>query len=375
MSSKLFTPITMRELTLSNRVVIAPMCQYSAVDGSATDWHLAHLTQLSLGGAGLLVIEATAVSPEARITRGCLGLYSDANEMALKRAVLACRQYGNTPIGIQLAHAGRKASTHVPWKGGQALAANEGAYQTVSSSAVPFADGWHTPTALDRAGLERIRADFVAAAERADRVGIDLIELHAAHGYLMQQFLSPLVNRRSDEYGGSLDNRMRFPLEVFEAVRAAWPKGKPLGARINGTDWVEGGWTVEDAVVFARALKEQGADYVCVSGGATVATAKIPVGPGYMVPLAARVRRDAGIATRAVGMIVTPAQAEAVVATGQADMVALARAMLDDPRWAWHAAEALGARAAYPPQYERTRAELWPGAKLARPAAVASAAG
>jgi NADPH2 dehydrogenase len=366
MSSKLFTPITLRDLTLPNRIVIAPMCQYSAVDGSATDWHLAHLTQLALGGTGLLVIEATAVSAEGRITLGCLGLYSDANEAALKRAVLACRQYGNTPIGIQLAHAGRKASTHVPWKGGQALKPGEGAYATVSSSAIPFTDGWHTPIALDRAGLERIRADFVAAAERADRIGIDLLELHAAHGYLLQQFLSPLVNRRGDEYGGALANRMRFPLEVFAAVRAAWPAGKPLGARINGTDWVEGGWSIEDAVVFARALRERGADYVCVSGGATVATAKIPVAPGYMVPLAARVRRDAGIATRAVGMIVTPAQAETVLAAGQADMVAMARAILDDPRWAWHAAEALGGRAAYPPQYERTRAELWPGAKLAR---------
>ncbi|HUN51273.1 MAG TPA: NADH:flavin oxidoreductase/NADH oxidase, partial [Candidatus Sulfotelmatobacter sp.] len=324
---------------------------------------------------GLLMIEATGVAPEGRITLNCLGLYSDANEVALKRVLAGCRQYGKTPIGIQLAHAGRKASTHVPWKGSQALKPEEGAYATVSSSAVPFAEGWHTPSALDRAGLARVRDDFVAATRRADRLGIDLVELHAAHGYLMQQFLSPLVNRRSDEYGGSLANRMRFPLEVFVAVRAAWPAGKPLGARINGTDWVDGGWSIEDAVVFARALKEKGADYVCVSGGATVGTAKIPIGPGYMVPLAQRVKRETGLATRAVGMIVTPAQAEAVVAQGQADMVALARAMLDDPRWAWHAAEALGARTAYPPQYERTRAELWPGARLARPEVAAQAAG
>mgnify|MGYP001601738883 CR=1 FL=1 len=375
MPSKLFTPIALSDLTLPNRVVIAPMCQYSAIDGSATDWHLAHLTQLSLGGAGLLMIEATGVSTEGRITLNCLGLYSAAPAAALQRPDAACRRYGKTPIGIQLAHAGRKASTHVPGQGSQPLKPEEGAYATVSSSAVPFAEGWHTPTALDRAGLARVRDDFVMAAKRADRLGIDLVELHAAHGYLMQQFLSPLVNRRSDDYGGSLANRMRFPLEVFAAVRAAWPTGVPLGARINGTDAVDGGWSIEDAVIFARARQGRGADCVCVSGGATGGTAKIPIGPGYMGPLAQRVKRETGLATRAVGMIVTPAQAEAVVASEQADMVALARAVLDDPRWAWHAAEALGARTAYPPQYERTRAELWPGAKLARPEVAAPAAG
>jgi 2,4-dienoyl-CoA reductase-like NADH-dependent reductase (Old Yellow Enzyme family) len=368
MSSKLFTPITMRGLTLPNRIVISPMCQYSAVEGSATDWHLAHLTQLALGGAGLLMIEATAVSAQARITLGCLGLYSDVNEAALARVVRAVRAFGNTPIGIQLADAGRKASAHVPWKGGGALKPEEGAYLTVAPSAVPFTEGWHMPTALDRAGMDRICDDFVATTQRADRLGIDLAEVHAAHGYLLQQFLSPLANHRVDDYGGNLANRMRFPLEVFEAVRAAWPTSKPLGVRINGTDWVDDGWTVDDAASFARALKERGADYVCVSGGGTVATAKIPVAPGYMVPLAAKVRRDASIAVRAVGMILTPMQAEAVVAEGRADMVALARGFLDDPRWAWHAAEMLGARTAYPQQYERTRPELWPGAKLVRPA-------
>jgi 2,4-dienoyl-CoA reductase-like NADH-dependent reductase (Old Yellow Enzyme family) len=372
MPSKLFTPIAMRGLTLPNRIVISPMCQYSAVDGSANDWHLAHLTQLALGGAGLVMIEATGVSAQARITLGCLGLYSDANEAALRRVIAAMRAFGNTPIGIQLAHAGRKASAHVPWKGGGSLKPEEGAYVTVAPSAISFTEGWHTPAALDRAGMEQIRDDFVAATRRADRLGIDLTELHAAHGYLLQQFLSPLANRRNDEYGGSLTNRMRFPLEVFQAVRAAWPASKPLGVRINGTDWADGGWTIDDAVAFAHALKERGADYVCVSGGGTVATAKIPIGPAYMVPLADKVRRETGIATRAVGMILTPAQAEAVVAEGRADMVALARGFLDDPRWAWHAAEALGARADYPPQYERTRPEMWPGAKVVRPASAAT---
>ena len=367
MSSKLFMPIALRDLTLANRIVISPMCQYSAVDGSANDWHLAHLVQLSLGGAGLLMIEATHVSAQARITLGCLGLYSDANEAALGRAVRACRSFGKAALGIQLAHAGRKASAHVPWEGGQAMAKEKGAYATVAPSAIPFADGWHTPAALDRDGMGRIVADFVAATHRADRLGLDLVELHMAHGYLMQQFLSPLSNKRSDEWGGSLANRMRFPLQAFEAVRAAWPGTKPLGARINGTDWVDGGWSIEDAVVLAKALKERGADYLCVSGGGSAAQAKIPVGPGYMVPLAERVKREAGIATRAVGMIVTPAQAEKIVAEGQADMVALARGFLDDPRWAWHAAEALGAVSAYPPQYERVRKALWPGAGLARP--------
>ncbi|HYM31534.1 MAG TPA: NADH:flavin oxidoreductase/NADH oxidase [Candidatus Cybelea sp.] len=371
MTVALFSPITLGGLTLPNRIAVSPMCQYSAVDGSANDWHLAHLTQLAVSGAGLLTIEATAVSAQARITLGCLGLYSDANEAALARVIAACRRFGQTPMGIQLAHAGRKGSAHVPWKGGGPLKAAEGAYATVAPSAVSFADGWHTPHELDAKGMAQILGDFVAAARRSERLGLDLVELHMAHGYLLQQFLSPLSNRRRDAYGGDLANRMRFPLEVFAAVRAVWPRAKALGARINGTDWIDEGWTTDDAVALARALKDRGCDYVCVSGGGTSASARPPVAPGYQVPMAERIRRESGITTRAVGMILTPAQAQAIVAEGRADMVALARAFLDDPRWAWHAAEALGAKAAYPPQYERTRAELWPGARVIRPAVAA----
>jgi 2,4-dienoyl-CoA reductase-like NADH-dependent reductase (Old Yellow Enzyme family) len=360
MSSRLFEPLQIRGLTLPNRIVVAPMCQYSADDGSATDWHVAHLTQLALGGAGLVVIEATGVSAQGRISPKCLGLYSDRNEEALARAIAAAKRYGNTSIGIQLAHAGRKASTYVPWEGAGALKPGDGAWQTIAPSAVPFAKDWHTPKALDSAGLDRVRGEFVTAAKRAVRLGLDSIELHMAHGYLMQQFLSPLSNRREDEYGGSLENRMRFPLQVFAAVRAVLPAETPLGVRINGTDWVEGGWAIEDAVVFSAKLKTMGCDFVCVSSGGTAAPLNMSIGPGYQVPFARRVRREAGMLTRAVGMILNPEQAEAILVEGDADMVALARGVLDDPRWAWHAAKLLGADASYPPQYRRAKFDVWP---------------
>jgi NADPH2 dehydrogenase len=366
MTSQLFTPIALRGLTLPNRIAVAPMCQYSAEEGSATDWHILHLGSLSLSGAGLLMIEATGVEAAGRITPGCLGLYSDANESALAPALAACRRWGNMPIGIQLAHAGRKASVDVPWRGGKPLKAGEGAWQTVSASAVPFDEGWHTPQALDRAGMARVKDAFLQAARRAQRLGIDLIELHSAHGYLMHQFLSPLSNRRTDEYGGSLENRMRFPLEVAAALREAWPAEKPIGARISASEWVDGGFSPDEAVVYCRELKVLGLDYICVSSGGNAAKAKIPLGPGYQVPLAARIRKEAGIATRAVGLIVDPHHAERIVASGEADMVALARGFLDDPHWPWHAAEALGATAAYPPQYLRSRADTWPGAAYLR---------
>jgi 2,4-dienoyl-CoA reductase-like NADH-dependent reductase (Old Yellow Enzyme family) len=366
MPSQLFTPITMRGLTCPNRIAIAPMCQYSAVDGSATDWHVLHLGSLSVSGAGLLMIEATGVEAAGRITLGCLGLYSDANEAALALAVKACRKWGNMPIGIQLAHAGRKASTNVPWLGGKPLAAGDGAWQTVSASAVPFDDGWHAPRALDRAGMARIKAAFVASAERSQRLGIDLIEMHSAHGYLMHQFLSPLSNHRTDDYSGSLENRMRFPLEVAAALRAAWPAEKPFGVRISASEWVDGGFSIDEAVVYCRELKAIGVDYICVSSGGNAAKARIPLGPGYQVPLAARIREETGIVTRAVGLIVDPHHAESIVAQGDADIVALARGMLDDPRWPWHAAEALGGTAAYPPQYARSKPPAWPGAGYIR---------
>jgi 2,4-dienoyl-CoA reductase-like NADH-dependent reductase (Old Yellow Enzyme family) len=368
MISPLFTPITLRNLTLSNRIVVAPMCQYSAVDGSATDWHMLHLGTLAVSGAGLLMLEATGVEAAGRIGRGCLGLYSDENETALDRVLKACRTYGNTPIGIQLAHSGRKGSVYAPWhRGAPSLQASEGAWLTMAPSAVPMADGWHTPHAMDRADMDRVKAAFLSAAKRADRLGIDLVELHAAHGYLLNEFLSPLSNQRSDEYGGSLQNRMRYPLEIAAAMRQVW-RDKPLGARISGSDWQEGGTTPDEAVAFAAALKQLDYDYVCVTSGGISAKAKIAVDLNYQVPFAAQVKKQVGIATRAVGMIVTPHQAEDIVASGQADMVAIARGFIDNPRWMWHAAEALGAEVAYPPQYERGQPKYWPGAKILRQA-------
>jgi NADPH2 dehydrogenase len=361
----LFSPFQLGNLTLANRIVVSPMCQYSAQDGSATGWHMHHLGSLAAGNAGLVMIEATAVEPAGRISADDLGLYSDDNETALGRVLEICRRFGNSPIGIQLAHAGRKASVQPPWRGGGPLKPGEGAWQTVAPSAVPFAEGWPAPQALDRDGLARIRDAFVAAAGRAARLGIDVAELHAAHGYLMHEFLSPLANRRDDEYGGTWENRMRFPLEVAAALRDVWPKDRPLGARITGSDWLEGALGVADAVAFARELKALGYDYVCVSSGGIVPTAPIKLGPGYQVPFAARVRAEAGIATRAVGLIVEPRQAESIIRDGKADLVALARAFLYDPRWVWHAAEKLGAELTYLPQYQRAQPKVWPGATLA----------
>jgi 2,4-dienoyl-CoA reductase-like NADH-dependent reductase (Old Yellow Enzyme family) len=365
----LFDPLTLGPVTLPNRVVVAPMCQYSADDGSATDWHLQHLMQLAIGRAGLIMVEATGVERHGRITHGCLGLYTDANEAALAKVLQAAKGVAtpDTRFGIQIAHAGRKASAERPWEGGRALGPDKNPWQTSAPSAIPFAPDWHTPEALDAAGLERVKAAFVQAAQRAVRIGFDVIELHIAHGYLLHQFTSPLSNTRTDAYGGSLENRMRFPLEVAQAVRAVLPKSVVAGARITGSDWVEGAWTPDDAVAFAKGLKVAGYDYACVSSGGIVATAKIPLGPNYQVPFAAKVRAEAGIATRAVGLIVEPAQADAIVSSGQADCVALARGMLDDPRWAWHAAERLGATISFPPQYDRVRRTNWPGAAMVRP--------
>jgi len=367
MPSQLFTPIALRGLTLPNRVVVAPMCQYSADDGSATDWHMMHLGSFAISGAGLLMIEATAVERPGRITHTCLGLYSDSNELALAHVLATCRRLGNTPIGIQLAHAGRKASTARPWEGGGSLKPEQDSWPTLAPSAIPLDTNWQTPREATGADLARIRNAFVEATSRAHRLGLDLVEVHCAHGYLLHEFLSPLSNKRTDPYGGGAENRMRFPLEVIEAMRAAWPEAKPLGIRISATDWLQDGFTIEDAVVFAREAKARGIDYVCASSGGISLKASIPIGPGYQVPFAQRIRREAGIATRAVGLIADPQQAERIVSSGEADMVAMARAFLDDPRWVWHAAEALGATASYPPQYVRARADAWPGAKLARP--------
>jgi 2,4-dienoyl-CoA reductase-like NADH-dependent reductase (Old Yellow Enzyme family) len=365
MASPLFSPLTLGGLTLPNRIAIAPMCQYSAESGVASDWHLLHLGSLALGGAGLLMLEATAVEPRGRISPADLGLYDDACEQALTPIIAAIRRWGTTPaLGIQIAHAGRKASVRRPWQGGRPIAAQDGGWPLVAPSALPFAPDWPVPAALDETGLAAVKAGFVATAERAKRLGFDVLELHGAHGYLLHEFLSPLSNRRSDLYGGTRERRQRFPGEVAEAVRAVWPRERALGIRLSATDWTPEGLTIEDTIDFIRLLKSIGFDYVCASSGGIASGIAVPVGPGYQVPLAARIKAETGITTRAVGMIVDPHQAEAIIAEGRADQVALARAILDDPHWAWHAAEALGAEAPYPPQYERGRPKLWPGYTL-----------
>ena len=365
--SSLFSPIELAGLTLENRIAVSPMCQYSAENGSATDWHVMHLGQMAVSGASIVYIEATGVEARGRISPNCLGLYSDDNEQALARVLAAVRPHSRAKFGIQLGHAGRKASIDVPWRGGQPLDKANGGWDTVGPSALPWAEGWSVPTPLDRAEMDTVIAAFVKATERALRLGLDLVELHSAHGYLMSQFLSPVANRRTDNYGGSLVNRMRFPLELATAVRAAWPPGRPLGARINGTDWAPGGIDVDEAVDYAKALKATGFDYVCVSGGGNSARQEIPVKAHYQVPFAAEVRRRAKLATMAVGLITDPRLADRVIQTGEADLVMLARGFLDDPRWAWHAAEALGEDLAVAPQYERARPKLWPGARHLRP--------
>jgi 2,4-dienoyl-CoA reductase-like NADH-dependent reductase (Old Yellow Enzyme family) len=363
----LFSPLSLGPVQLPNRIAVAPMCQYSASDGSATDWHLQHLMQLAIGRAGMVVVEATAVERAGRISHGCLGLY--ANEAALGRVLDAARRVAapGTCFAIQLGHAGRKASCQRPWEGGKPLARGEDPWPTIAPSAIPFADGWHVPEALDEPGLARIVAAFRQAAERAVRLGFDAIERHVAHGYLLHEFLSPFSNKRTDAYGGTSEKRTRLPLEVARAVRAAVPKSIALGARITGSDWAEGGLGPDDAAAFAKALKAAGGDYVCVSSGGNVASARIPLSPGYQVPFATQVREQAGLVTRAVGLIATPEQADAIIAEGRADFVALARAFLDDARWVWHAAERLGVEITPPPQYARISRAAWPGAALVRP--------
>jgi 2,4-dienoyl-CoA reductase-like NADH-dependent reductase (Old Yellow Enzyme family) len=353
--STLFSPYSLGGLTLSNRIAISPMCQYSADRGEATDWHLMHLGQLALSGAALMITEATAVEPIGRISAHDLGLWDDRTEAALARVVAVIRQHSNMALGMQIGHAGRKASSAVPWEGGKQVSVANGGWQTVAPSAVPHTPGSEPSLPLDEAGLERIRRAFVATAQRAVRLGFELIELHGAHGYLLHQFLSPLSNQRTDDYGGSLENRMRFPLEVFDAVRAAVPTGIPVGIRVSASDWVEGGWDIEQTVVFANALKARGCDFIDVSSGGLSPDQKLVVGPGYQVPFAARVHADTAMPTLAVGLITDAIQAETIVATGQADMVLLARAMLYDSRWPWHAAATLGAQVEAPPQYWRSQ--------------------
>ncbi|MFD1557329.1 NADH:flavin oxidoreductase/NADH oxidase [Paraburkholderia silviterrae] len=370
MNSMLFSPVSIGPVRLANRIVVSPMCQYSADDGCANDWHLMHLMQLGISGAGLVVLEASAVERHARITHECLGLYNDSNEAALARVMAAARKVASadTRWGIQINHAGRKASAQRPWEGRGALQPHEDPWPTQAPSALAAGEGWHTPAAMTREDMTRVHDSFAAAARRAARLGFDVVEIHAAHGYLLHQFLSPVANHRDDAFGGDLDNRMRFPLEVAAAVREALPPSVSLGLRITGSDWLPEGIDVQETTALALALQALGADYVCVSTGG-IAHARIPVAPNYQVPFAAAVKAGTGMHTRAVGMIVDPEQAEAIVAEGKADTVALARALLDNPRWVWHAAEKLGAEDSvfYPPQYERSKRGLWSGARIARP--------
>jgi 2,4-dienoyl-CoA reductase-like NADH-dependent reductase (Old Yellow Enzyme family) len=355
MTSHLFSPFPLRGTALANRIVVSPMCQYSAVDGRASDWHIVHWGELLQSSAGLVTIEATAVSAIGRITPGCLGLYDDACEEALGRRLAIARAAAPAvPVMIQLAHAGRKGSSRAPWDGGQLIAPEDGGWRPVAPSAISQLAHEAAPAALDIAGIHAIRAQFVDAARRALRIGLDALELHCAHGYLLNEFLSPLANHRDDAYGGSFDNRVLLPLEIFAAVREVWPAQRPLGVRISATDWVEGGWTIEDSIELARRLKSLGCDFIDASSGGISPAQKIPLGPGYQVPLARAIRAATGVPTIAVGLITEPAQAEAIVASGDADLVAMARAMLWNPRWPWHAAARLGAQVRAPQQYWRS---------------------
>jgi 2,4-dienoyl-CoA reductase-like NADH-dependent reductase (Old Yellow Enzyme family) len=353
--SALFSPIRLRELMLPNRIMVAPMCQYSAEGGAANDWHFTHINTFALSGAAMFCIEATHVEAIGRITPGCLGLWNDATQAALRPVLASVRKHSKIAIAMQLAHAGRKGSSHKPWDGGQQIPLAEGGWQTEGPSELAHKEGELKPRALDVMGLKRVRDAFVEATKRANHLGIDAIELHSAHGYLLHQFLSPISNRRNDRYGGSLQNRMRFPLEVFDAVRAMFPSKKPVGIKVSATDWVDGGWDLEQSIEFAKELKKRGVSWIDVSSGGVSPQQKIPLSPGYQVPFARAIKAATDVTTMAVGLITEAGQAEDIVASGPVDMVALARGMLYDPRWAWHAAAELGGEVYAPPQYWRSQ--------------------
>ncbi|HEY8369625.1 MAG TPA: NADH:flavin oxidoreductase/NADH oxidase [Thermodesulfobacteriota bacterium] len=350
--SRLFSPFRLRDIEFRHRVFVSPMCQYSSEDGMPTDWHLVHLGSRAVGGAALIMVEATAVSPEGRISPDDSGLWSDRHAEAFRRITTFLKAHGAVP-GVQLAHAGRKASTDAPWRGGKPLAPSARGWQPVAPSAVPFGEGYPEPRELSRSDIDGVVAQFVDAARRALAAGFEVIELHMAHGYLLHSFLSPLANRRTDEYGGSLENRMRAPLAVAAAVRQAWPANRPLFVRISATDWVDGGFTLEEAVELSKRLAALGVDLIDCSSGGIVPWAKVPMAPGYQVPFAATIRREAKVPTAAVGLITAPEQAEQIVVTGQADAVFLGRELLRNPYWPLHASRALGAPLVYPPQYLR----------------------
>lgn len=352
MTTPLFNPFQLRSVVFPNRIGVSPMCEYSSEDGFATDWHLVHLGARAQGGAGLVMVEASAVTPEGRISIGDLGIWKDEHIDKLAQIVRFIHSQG-ARAGIQLAHAGRKASMTVPFGGERLLKPEEGQWQTVAPSPIPFSDSYSVPKALDEAEIAGVVSAFANAAKRADAAGFDFVEIHGAHGYLLHEFLSPLSNQRTDQYGGSFENRVRLPLEVVDAVRAAWPEHLPLFMRISATDWAEGGWTPDESVVLARMLRAHGVDLVDVSSGGLVPHAKIPAGPGFQVPFAERIRREASVPTAAVGLITEAKQANEIVAKGQADIVLLAREMLRDPYWPLHAAQELGEKASWPVQYLR----------------------
>ena len=352
----LFAPLTLRSLTLPHRIAVSPMCEYSSTDGFANDWHFVHLGSRAIGGAALVITEASAVNPEGRITPQDLGIYKDEHIPGLKRLTSFLHEHG-AYAATQLAHAGRKASMAVPWEKARLIPESEGGWQPVGPSAIRFDEAYGLPTELDRAGMEKIVADFVSATRRAIEAGFDLVEIHAAHGYLLHEFLSPLSNQRTDEYGGSFENRIRFPLEVVRAVRAAWPQHLPVFVRISATDWAPeslgASWDIAQSVEFAQHLKQEGVDLIDVSTGGNHPAQQIPVGPGYQVHHAETIRRSAGIPTAAVGMITGPEQADQIVRSGQADLVLLAREFLRDPYWPLHAAAALNQKVSWPVQYAR----------------------
>jgi 2,4-dienoyl-CoA reductase-like NADH-dependent reductase (Old Yellow Enzyme family) len=352
--AKLFKQLEIKSVRLKNRIVVSPMCEYSSEDGFSNDWHLVHLGSRAVGGAGLIISEATAVSPEGRITPDDLGLWKDEHIEGLKRITNFIHEHDSI-AGIQLAHAGRKASHSSPWKGGRMLTSEQGAWTTVAPSAIPFRDTDPAPVALDKQGIEKVKSDFRAAAKRAVEAGFKVAEIHAAHGYLLHEFYSPLSNRRTDEYGGSFENRIRLLLEVTESVKEVWPKDFPLFVRISATDWTEGGWTGEDSVQLAKILKSMGVDLIDCSSGGNVPHAKIEVGPGYQVPYAASIKKETGILTGAVGMITSAEQAEEIVASGKADLVIIAREFLRDPYFPLHAAKTLGVDVKWPEQYQRAK--------------------
>lgn len=355
--SILFQPLSLRDLHLANRVVVAPMCQYSAVDGEVQPWHFVHLGQLAMASAGMLVLEATSVEDIGRITPGCLGLYNDAQEKSLGELISSLRELNSqhhVPICIQLSHAGRKGSSYAPWATGAQIPLDAGGWVCAAPSGVAHKIGELVPRELTASDLVNLTAAFVSSVERAERIGIDAVELHCAHGYLMHQFLSPVANRRTDEYGGTLENRVRYPLELFAAMRGAWPAEKPMGVRLSATDWDESSsWSIQEAVYFSERLAELGCDWIDVSSGGVSSQQKIELKPGYQVAFAAAIKQAVEMPVMAVGLITEASQAEAILQSGQADMIALARAFLYNPRWVWHAAAELGAQVVAPSQYWR----------------------